>query len=197
MLGKLVRGRLDAIVVPLARALARSGLTANMLTVAALPVVAASAWLVASGRLFLGGWVHVAGSLFDLLDGAVAKVTGTKSRWGGFIDSTTDRLADGLMLGAIAWHLAWGTGSRLGVLLALSALVLGYLTSYIRARAEGLGFTCEVGVAERPERVVIVGAALVFGIVVPALALLTVLSLITVVQRLVHVHRQARQATPT
>lgn len=209
MLNKLVRGHVQRITLPLGRTLGRAGISADALTVAALPVVALGALLAAQGRLLAGGIVLVLGGVFDLFDGAVARATGSESRRGAFLDSTVDRLSDGMIFSAVAWHLAHprfaGTGPGLsvvlaphwpGVALALACLVLGFLTSYIRARAESLGFECNVGIAERAERVFIVAAGLILGFLVPALALLSALSLVTVGQRFVHVYRQAGQKSP-
>ncbi|MGH2704746.1 MAG: CDP-alcohol phosphatidyltransferase family protein [Actinomycetota bacterium] len=194
MFGNLLRGQVDRVVLPLGRTLAKTGITANALTLAGVPIVAAGAALVAAGKLRAGGLVLVAGSVTDLLDGSIAKTTSGPTRFGGFLDSTTDRVTDGLVFSAVAWHLASDDGAGIGLALALSCLVLSFLTPYIRARAEASGYDCKVGIAERAERVVIVAVGLVFGLLVPALGLLVVLSAITVVQRFVHVWRQGRSA---
>lgn len=187
MLTKLLRVPFSRLVEPIGRVLAAAGISANFLTVVGAVVVAAGAAIVALGRPVLGGWVLLVGSGFDFLDGAVAKSAGRPSRLGAFLDSTLDRLADGIVLAAVAWYLA--TRSSLGMTLALASMVLGFLVSYIRARGEGLGVSCDVGLAERAERTILVGAGLVIpSFLISALAILTALSLVTVIQRFVHVY---------
>lgn len=217
MLNKFFRGLAATLISPPSRALVAAGVSPNSLTILGFAVVVAGCWLVADGRLLSGGLVLVVGAVFDMLDGAVAKASGKVSPGGAFLDSTIDRLADALLFLAIFWQFldregVWsvqvGTGGaptdvmlpgglwrledQTGALLALAALVLGFLVSYIKARAEGLGFDCSVGVAERPERVVIPLFGLLFDQLVPALALLVLLSAITAVQRFLHVWGQAR-----
>lgn len=190
MLRKWLRDPINPIVVPLATALGRTGISPNALTVIGMVLTIAGAGLVAAGKPVGGGWVLVLGGTFDLLDGAVAKATKRETPLGAFIDSTTDRISDGAVLAAVAWHLRFT--SAIGLALALAALVLGFLVSYIRARAEGSGFTGDVGVAERAERVILVAGGLIFQILTPALALLVALSLVTAVQRFLHVYAQAK-----
>lgn len=221
MLNKFFRGMAATLITPPSRALVSAGVSPNALTLLGFAVVAAGCWLVADGRLFTGGVVLVVGAVFDMLDGAVAKASGKVSRGGAFLDSTIDRLADALLFLAIFWQglnrervwsvqvgsegpptdvmlpPLWQLEHQAAALLALAALVLGFLVSYIKARAEGLGFDCSVGVAERPERVVIPLFGLLFDQLVPALALLVLLSAITAVQRFVHVWRQARALKET
>lgn len=208
MLSKLLRSTIARVVLPVGRALDAAGISANFLTVLGFLVVAGACVFVARGRLFLGGWVLLGGAVFDLLDGAVAKAAGSPTKAGAFLDSTLDRLSDGLVSAAVAWQfvsplfpgapvalLAAGAPQR-GFALALASLILGFLISYIRARAESLGFECAVGIVERSERVIIVAVGLLFGVLVPALAVLVALSFVTVVQRFVHVWKQARGASP-
>jgi CDP-diacylglycerol--glycerol-3-phosphate 3-phosphatidyltransferase len=135
--------------------------------------------------------------LLDLLDGALARARGGGSVFGAVLDSTGDRAADAAVFASLAWWFSGGGDDRLLVLLALICLVLGVLTSYIKARAEGVGLTCNVGVVERTERLilVLVGTGL-SGLGVPyalhiALWLLLVGSAITVGQRVLEVRRQA------
>jgi CDP-diacylglycerol--glycerol-3-phosphate 3-phosphatidyltransferase len=190
MVGHRLRTQIDRLVVPLGRGLSRVGLSANMLTAAGVGVMAIAGWFIARGRLLLGAVVLCIGSLSDLFDGAVARAARTESRFGAFLDSTTDRLSDGILLSAVAWHLAFSPDGRLGFALALGSLVLSFLISYIKARAEGLGLSCDVGLAERGERLALVFVGLLFDVLVPALAVLFAASLVTVAQRLAHVRRQ-------
>lgn len=189
LFGALVR----RYIVPFASGLVHAGLTANAVTVLGFCITIAAAVLVATGTLFAGGLVLLAGAGFDMLDGAVARASGGGSPRGAFLDSTLDRLSDAaLFLGAFWWLSE--QGDTLGVWLTLAAMVLSFMVSYVRARAEGLGFSCRVGIAERPERIIALAAGLLFGLLVPAMALLVVGSAVTVLQRCAHVWKQAAKA---
>lgn len=211
MLKKLFGAAASRMVVPLAAALAGAGLSANALTVIGFAVTVGAAGLVAGGYLLAGGVMLLAGAAFDMLDGAVARLSGQISRRGAFLDSTLDRLSDtavfvGLMVffsGGTLLGLAPGgpvtaliaqDAHRWGIRLALAAMLLGLMVSYVRARAEGLGFTCTVGIAERPERIILVAAGLLLNQMDAALAVLAAASAVTLVQRFVHVWRQAGPA---
>jgi CDP-diacylglycerol--glycerol-3-phosphate 3-phosphatidyltransferase len=145
-------------------------------------------------------WAFV---MLDIVDGAVARAGGTTSPFGGVLDSTGDRIADAAIFGSLAWYFARHNQPAL-LLAALLCLVLGSLTSYIRARAEAVGMNATVGIAERAERliIVLVGTGLsgehlrVPYVQAAALWLLVGASTITVAQRLVAVRRQSRPAPP-
>lgn len=217
MLEKLLGAAFKRVIQPLANGLNRAGLSANFLTVLGFLVTIVSAVVIGVGPHVIAGLVLLGGALFDTLDGAVARVSGTTSKKGAFLDSTLDRLSDAAMfigimcrftygpdaahrgtLGATEWEASVSTfvddRSLLGAGLALTALVLSLMVSYVRARAEGLGFNCKVGIAERPERILIVAAGLLIDQLVLALALLAIISAITLAQRFVHVWRQASSA---
>jgi CDP-diacylglycerol---glycerol-3-phosphate 3-phosphatidyltransferase len=139
-----------------------------------------------------------------MLDGALARARGGGSVFGAVLDSTGDRAADAAIFGALVWWFSGAGDNRLLVLLALLCLVLGVLTSYVKARAEGMGLRCDVGVVERTERLILVLVGTGFlGLGIPyalhvALWVLTVGSAVTVGQRFAEVHRQARgRALPT
>lgn len=211
MLGKALRWLSDAIFGPVGRGLARTPITANFITIAGVLIVAVACWFIATGETFLGGLILIGGALFDTMDGPVAKAKGTAGKRGAFLDSTLDRLSDGLIFGAIAFQFSatytagWvgdptnivffrlDTLARIGMMLAISCLVLGFLTSYIRARAESLGYKADVGIAGRAPRLIIVLAGLVFDVLIPALAVLAALSAVTVVHRFVFVWKQSAQ----
>jgi CDP-diacylglycerol--glycerol-3-phosphate 3-phosphatidyltransferase len=180
--------------------LARTRVTPNALTAAGVSLCALASILVffeyRSELLFLwlGAVLFVSGSLFDILDGALARAGGKSTPFGAFMDSTTDRLSEALMLGAIALVLV-RDGSELGVGLAVAAIAGSFLVSYTRARAEALGLRGDVGIGSRAERVVVITAGLVLAPWVPlalALALLAATAWITVLQRVLHVRRQLR-----
>jgi CDP-diacylglycerol---glycerol-3-phosphate 3-phosphatidyltransferase len=185
---------------PLARVLLRAGVSANAVTVGGCAViVAAAVGLVARGWLITGTIVITLVALTDMLDGAIARASGDSNRFGALLDSTMDRISDGAVFGALAYWLIT-TGNRGGFVAALICLVTGQVISYVKARAEGLGFTANLGLAERAERLVIAGLGALaagFGLRAAldvALWLLAVLSIITIGQRMVHVWRQARTA---
>jgi CDP-diacylglycerol--glycerol-3-phosphate 3-phosphatidyltransferase len=186
------------VVGPLAARLLRLGVTPDMVTVAGtVGAVAGSLGLLARGEFFWGSIVVTLSVLTDALDGTMARMRGASTRWGAFLDSTMDRIADAAVFSALViWYA--GRGDSLVLLcVALFCLVSGVLTSYIKARAEGLGMTCDVGIAERTERLIVVLAGTgLAGLGLPAglpvmLWVLAVLSVVTVGQRLVEVRRQA------
>ncbi|MBN2537428.1 CDP-alcohol phosphatidyltransferase family protein [candidate division WOR-3 bacterium] len=176
---------------PLVSLLGRAGVAPNAVTLAALPLSAGAAWLFAIGRFAWAGALAALVGLADTLDGELARTSGRKSRFGAVLDSTVDRLSEAMVLGGIAWYY-WPARSLHG-LLALVALVLSLMVSYVRARAEGAGFDCAVGWFERPVRVLVllVGAFVLGRTWMPvALGVIALGSLVTVVQRLIHVGRQ-------
>ncbi|GAB2853862.1 CDP-alcohol phosphatidyltransferase family protein [Actinocorallia aurea] len=200
MLNRL-RPALAKVVTPVGTTLARTGVTPNVITVVGtVGAVAGALGFYPRGELFWGTLVITAFVLFDMFDGAVARITGKTGPWGAFLDSTMDRVADAAIFsGLILWFTGSGNNDLLAWL-ALYCLVSGVVISYAKARAEGLGLTCDVGIAERSERLIIslVGAGL-FGLGVPyalhvALIVLAVLGTITVVQRFHTVYAQTRQA---
>lgn len=195
------RAVISKAVNPLGVRLAAAGLTPNAVTVVGtLGVVVAALTLFTQGRWFTGTMIIWAFAMLDLVDGAVARAAGKTSAFGGVLDSSGDRIADAAVFGSIAWYFAMH-GQRWMLLAALLCLVLGSLTSYIRARAEAAGLTCSVGIAERADRLIIalVGTGLSgWPFRVPyaqsiALWLLVAASTITVYQRLATVHHQSRE----
>jgi CDP-diacylglycerol--glycerol-3-phosphate 3-phosphatidyltransferase len=185
-------------VDPVARALLRAGVSPDAVTVlGTLGVVIAAVGLATRGHLVIAAVVITACALTDMLDGAMARARGTTSRFGALLDSTMDRIADGAIFGALAYWLAV-TDQHATLAAALICLIAGQVVSYVKARAEGLGLDANVGIAERTERLLIIGlGGLAWGLHIPhaldvALWLLAVLSVITVWQRMAHVYRQAR-----
>lgn len=190
---------------PLGAGLARRGVTADAITVIGTVGATASALIFFTrGAWFTGTVLITVFVLLDIVDGAVARAAGRASKFGALLDSSGDRVADAAVFGALAWYFARRDQPAL-LAASLLCLVLGSLTSYIRARAEGLGLTATVGIAERAERliIVLVGTGLsgehlrVPYVQAIALWLLVAASTITVGQRLVTVYRQDRRvATP-
>ena len=169
-----------------ARLLARTGAHPNHVTIAATALNAGVAVVVAMGHVQVAGVMILVVALFDTLDGALARVTQKSSTFGAFLDSTLDRYSEGLILLGLLIHLG-GSGDSLGIALCFVVLLGSLMVSYTRARAEGLGMECEVGIAPRPERVVILSIGLIVGWTLPALALLAVLTHLTALQRILHV----------
>jgi CDP-diacylglycerol--glycerol-3-phosphate 3-phosphatidyltransferase len=136
-----------------------SPITPNMLTLFGLLITAVGALLVALGQLLIGGVVLAFAGLFDIFDGALARASGKVYRYGAFLDSTVDRYSEGVVyLGILIYFLNHHDGLR--PIIVLIALAGSFLVSYVRARAQSLGFTCDVGILARPERVVIIVAGL-------------------------------------
>jgi phosphatidylinositol phosphate synthase len=211
-----VRGWLQ----PLARALARTGVSPDVLTLAGLGLTGVGALEISHGRFTIGALWAIAGSLLDALDGPVARERGKETRFGAFLDSTVDRISDTLLLlgvSAYYFYLPVLTASTVSSVLeskylgnepvndwlvglsGLLALAGAYMVSYTRARAEGLGLECKVGWFERPERLIVLLGAALFGVGVWmefALLFLAIMSWITVVQRVLYVRRRLADPSP-
>lgn len=195
----VLRPAVTRVMTPLSRALARLGVSPDVITMIGTLGVAVSALaFYPTGRLTLGSLVITVFVLADLLDGVLARMTGKGSTWGAFLDSTLDRLSDAAIFsGLIGYFVLKDEPEILLAGVALFCLVAGALVSYAKARAEGLGMTANVGIAERGERIaVVLVVAFLSGLGVPyvlpaGLWLLAAASAVTVVQRMVHVYRQA------
>src|SRR5687768_16772595 len=184
---------------PVGSALRRTGITADHLTGLGLVMAAGTAAAVGTGHLFVGFCLLVLAALPDLLDGAVAKASGTASPRGAFFDSVADRVTDALLLGGVAWHLAASSdgGGSLLPLLPMAVLATSMLISYERAKAESLGYSAKGGLMERAERI----GALCLGLLVPSLLVpvlwvMLALTGTTAVQRFAKVWRQASSPRP-
>lgn len=189
-LNAYARALTDRVADPFARAFHRMGLPANVLTIGGLCVVIAGVALVVTGRPRSGAAVILFGSLLDAVDGPVARLRGTDGKLGAFADSVTDRTADVALFGGAAWLLR---AEPLGFAVAIVAFGGAQLTSYVRARAEALGWDATVGVFERAERVFVLVLAFFFELVPVAIWILAVGSLVTIGQRLMAVTRQASE----
>lgn len=202
MLNLRVRPALARVVDPVADALLTARVSPDAVTVAGtLGVVAAALVLFPRGEFFLGTAFVFVFVMTDLLDGTMARRLGRTSLFGAWLDSTCDRAADAaIFTGLVLWFTGEGD-DRLLAGVALFCLVSGSIVSYAKARAEGLGLRCDVGLAERAERLIVVlaatlGAGLGIDLALPVgLWLLAVASAITVVQRLLEVRRQAALAS--
>ena len=185
----------------LVRLLAKTPITPNALTWFGLLVAIGAAVLISTGHIFAAGFVVLAGGLFDMLDGALARLTNSTSRFGAILDSTLDRLSEAVILLAVlvAYTRGLVEPAVAGVVVVGLAWLGSLLVSYIRARAEALGIECEVGIFTRAERVVILVLGLLLsqidGALLIALAVIAALSLITAGQRLVYVWQKTRKMT--
>ncbi|MEM8903719.1 MAG: CDP-alcohol phosphatidyltransferase family protein [Actinomycetota bacterium] len=191
-----LRTGVDRVVRPIGARIQRLGVTADHLTVAGMLISVGAAVAIANGELRLGLLLLVLSALPDLFDGAVAKAAGTASRRGAFFDSTADRVTDSFLLGGVAWYLASTEGQQMA-LLPFAVMASASVISYMRAKAESLGFDAKGGLMERAERIIVLAVGLAFGsLLVPILWIMLVLTVITMGQRFVKVWRQASEEVP-
>lgn len=201
MLNRLMRETWTKVMTPIARLFLRLGISPDVVTIVGTLGVCVGALAFFPRGQFLWGTLVIVLFIFgDNIDGVMARMSGREGQWGAFLDSTLDRVGDAAIFGGLVLHFAGqGVDNNLLVAgLALACLILGMVVSYAKARAEGLGMTANVGIAERADRLALVLVAtglvgfglpkVLLGIV---LALLAVASFITVLQRMITVHRQA------
>ncbi len=179
MISSRLARRVEKPLLPVMR---RIKVSPNALTLAGFLITTAGACVLAYD-LRAGGLVILLGSLFDSFDGMVARANGKESAFGAYLDSVLDRYSDAFIFLGLAYHLR---ADAVAAALCLGALVGASLVSYTRARAEGLGAECKVGIMERPERIILVTAGSIFGFIVPALWALFVFTHFTALQRMVH-----------
>ncbi len=185
------RSAVEEGVAPVGTSLGSRRVKADHFTALGLVLAAACAVVIALGHLLIGLFVLILAAVPDLLDGAVAKATGTASVRGAFFDSVSDRVVDSLVLGGVAWHLA-STHHGHWAILPLAVLAVSNLISYERAKAESLGFAAKGGLMERAERIIVLCIGLLFPVVlIPVLWVMLGLTSLTAVQRFVKVWRQA------
>ena len=192
-----LRPAVGRVVAPLAGWLLRVGVTPDMVTVAGtVGAVTGALVFFSRGSFFVGTAVVTLCVLTDALDGAMARQRGVSGTWGAFLDSTMDRLADAAIFGALVLWFAGDGDSDVLLAVALFCLVAGLVTSYAKARAEGLGMTCNVGLAERAERLIVILVTTGFSglgldyIAAVGLWVLAIATGITVIQRIREIRRQ-------
>jgi len=182
--------------------LIESRLTPNAISLTGFALNLAAAGLLVARLFFLAGVAFIVGSVMDTLDGRYSRMSGKGTPFGAFLDSTLDRLEEGVVLTAVAAYFA-ARHNQVAVAAVVVAVLGSLMVSYTRARAEALGVACKVGLATRPVRVVILSAGLVFArgaslgnfeLLAPAVYVLAGLALITVLQRIFHVRSQLRAA---
>lgn len=192
------------LIDPVADWLVRRGVHPNTITVFGTLCTVVGGVIYGTGHIRTAGWFIGVTALFDVLDGTVARRSGTSSRFGAFLDSSLDRLSDGAVMGGLATFYALSSEHRSVPMLVvcLAGLIGAFMTSYTRARAEALGIEAkDVGLLQRPERVVLLSAPQAFfgltlngWVLAGIIVLLTVSAWITVVQRVMHVHAATRSA---
>jgi CDP-diacylglycerol--glycerol-3-phosphate 3-phosphatidyltransferase len=185
LIGKWVRG----YMLGLGRALARVGLSANLLTVVGLLLNVGVALVIATGHPRWGGGLLLVASAFDMFDGAVARASGTMTRFGGFLDSTLDRYSEVVVFGGLLVYLLGTDDGDVGAVLVFVATVGALLISYARARAEAAGYAASVGLVARPERVILLALCLLIDRPLWALWVLAIATHLTALTRIVHVWR--------
>jgi CDP-diacylglycerol--glycerol-3-phosphate 3-phosphatidyltransferase len=199
MFDKRLRPSVEQKLRPVGANLRKSGIKADHLTLLGMVMAVGAAVAIANGALRAGFLLLALTAVPDVLDGAVAKASGTASPRGAFFDSVADRVTDALLLGGVAWYLEDQHGGHIAVL-PLAVLAMTMLISYERAKAESLGFDARGGLMERAERIIALGLGLLFdGLLIPVLWIMLVLTTFTAVQRFLRVWGQASptRARPT
>lgn len=180
------------ITDPIVGILSKKGIKPNALTLINLALNIIAAYVIATGHFFLGGVLVLVAGLFDLLDGALARFTKQTTKFGAILDSVVDRISEAAILcGLLIWYIPQQEAS-LEIVLVFIVLIGSFLVSYIRARAEGLGWQCQVGLFTRAERIIVLAIGLLINQVFIALCVLVVFVFITVVQRLVYLWKQEK-----
>jgi CDP-diacylglycerol--glycerol-3-phosphate 3-phosphatidyltransferase len=173
----------------------RMGMTPNMATIIGLALNCIVAVIIAMGQPLLGGIFLLVASAFDMVDGAIARSTGSVSKFGGFLDSTLDRYSEIVVYVGLAVWLNRTNDDHLGSLLIVIATSGALMVSYARAKAEEIGYKASVGLVARPERVVLLALALIINQPLWALWILAIATHLTAVTRIAHVWNLARQET--
>jgi len=182
--------------MPMLSALQWLKITPNQVTIAGTVLNVGAAALVVFDHLIYAGIVFLVAGCFDMLDGALARLAKKVTPFGAFLDSTLDRVSEGVVLAAIAYLLA-SEGRSIDAALVVLAVLGSILVSYTRARAESLGLECKVGLMSRPERVILVALGLFFDVLPYVIYIMLALTVFTVIQRVVHTYRQLGQEKGT
>ena len=204
MFSRRIQQKARQFVAWIVRPLARLGITPNMVTFVGLLLSIVTALVIASGSIVAGGALVLFAGIFDMFDGAMARVRNAATTFGAFLDSTLDRYSESIILGGLLFYALqrptlhealwpWANEQQWMIVLLFVAAIGSLMVSYAKARAEGLGLECKTGLLARPERVVILAIGLLTGTTIWALMLLAVLSHVTATERIVHVWRAASQ----
>jgi CDP-diacylglycerol--glycerol-3-phosphate 3-phosphatidyltransferase len=196
MFGVEIQQRIRSIMEQIVRPVAERGLSPNVVSLLGLLFTGVAATVLGIGQLHWGGALILSSGIFDMFDGAVARVQKRTTKFGAFLDSTIDRYAEGLLFLGLIFHAM--QSNRLStswmwiIVLAYCSAIFSLVVSYTRARAEGLGYECKVGLMERPERIILLGSGLLIGgetWLIWILGILAVTTGLTGIQRIVHVWR--------
>lgn len=188
----LLRKRFGGTLEPIASLIGRTGVSPNVVTLMGVVLNLGVAWVLAQGHTRIGGVLVPLVALFDALDGTLARVTGRRSRFGAFLDSTMDRFSEAILyLGLLFFYTRSDAGRE--ILLIYVTIVGSLMVSYARARAEGLGLDCKVGLLTRLERTVVLTVALILDQVPTALWVLAILTNFTALQRTYHVWKATHE----
>lgn len=199
MLSGFLAERARALAARVAGVISRSGISPNTLTILGLFLNSVVAYFLANGQMVTGGALVLFAGAFDMLDGALARVTNNSSRFGAFLDSTLDRYSEAVIYLGLLIHFARTPGSEMETVLIYVVVVGSIMVSYTRARAEALDMKCEVGLLARPERVILLAGGLLLsqlygGALVIALWLLAIFTHITTLQRIFYIWMVSRRA---
>jgi CDP-diacylglycerol--glycerol-3-phosphate 3-phosphatidyltransferase len=195
MFSRRIQQQAKQLVALLIRPLADTGVTPNMLTVIGLLLSGITALVIGQGHMFVGGLLILFAGIFDMFDGAMARVQNAVTSFGAFLDSTLDRYSESIILFGLLWYALqhpdqhdpfWPAPAEQSwmIIFIFLAVVGSLLVSYTKARAEGLGIECKIGLLARPERVVILAIGLLSHTGIWALALLAVLTHVTAMERM-------------
>lgn len=189
MLTEWGRRSLKGVFEAIAQVFNTLHISPNMITLFGLMMNVVVAYLIITGRIRAAGVLYIVAAGTDAIDGTLARMVGVRSRFGGFWDSTLDRMGEAIVISAVG---VWAAmhGDAVGVAIAFAALATSYLVSYTRARAEGLGIDTKVGFGTRVERFIIMVVALVAGYPIVGLSIIAIIAGITVIQRIYDVWRQ-------
>ncbi len=185
------RKNFKVLLEPIADLFTKLGFTPNRITFLGLLITLGVAYLIIRGQLVAAGFLYIAGAGADAVDGTMARRMGIRNAFGAFWDSTLDRMGETFIIAALG-YVAAQQGATVTVLLAFAALTTSYLVSYTRARAEGLGLECKVGIGTRVERFIVMLFTLLLQQPTYGLAIITLIAGITVIQRILTVWQQTR-----
>ena len=190
-LRRVILGWLEIALAPVAKGIYCLGVSPNQVSVCGFVLNVVTAWLIASDHLVAAGVLYLIAGTLDMLDGILARLAGNATRFGAFLDSTIDRVSEGVVFAAIGYRFAL-EGAAINSAVVVLALLGSFLVSYTRSKAEGLSVECKVGIGTRAERVVLIAVGLVAGLLTQVIYLIAFLTAITIVQRVLLVRQELR-----
>ena len=190
-LRRVILGWLEIALAPVAKGIFCLGASPNQVSVCGFVLNVVTAWLIASDHLVAAGVLYLIAGTLDMLDGILARLAGKATRFGSFLDSTIDRVSEGVVFAAIGYRFAL-EGAAINSAFVVLALLGSFLVSYTRSKAEGLSVECKVGIGTRAERVVIVTVGLIAGLLTQVIYLIAFLTAITIVQRVLLIRQELR-----